>query len=434
MAHLGKYVATKYYINACRVNYLIKNKLDNSQTISQFRSSYKMDSNTSSRFDTLYDDSNYGLLRGLDTTKIKHPDLGIIKVDDGVINFIEEQIDKATGEFGQYFLLKDKIYKNIQDNIIKYLKERGDFSVSKINVAIDNGNTDVKVVAGIVGSEETKEFIFASKAKQESYLDVEKNTNDYIYIDEAELFFVGRKFDNAPATTRKAQKNNRPIFIYSICRAVQELGLNVDKVDVNIMLLNPIDELQDFEVLKQELEKCNDTICECRVGGQTLSTQINITNVRTIAEGVASWMTIEDTTGSDLLIDLGSKTLNWVLSNDDTIEIADTIQWGTDKYFEKLGIKYGLNLDEIKRVAGKKKFEHDSELFGVYLNEVISKVEADCKVKGFIGIDNIWFSGGGTTLAEIVGVDIESADESYKVIPEARMSNVRGAYEVMKGE
>lgn len=367
----------------------------------------------------------------------------VVKSENGGIRHYTE-VNKELLEIGLTLLEEfdpDYISKNLNFELMRRGFKMENNKIVKVeennivvDISIDNGNTDAKVVAGVAGLEEKKEFIFESKAKQESYSDVEKNTNDYIYIDGNELFFIGRKFDNAPSTTRKAQKNNRPIFLYSICRAIKELGLNVDKVDVNVMLSNPIDELQDFETLKQELEGCSNTICECRVDGQASTTQINIKSIKTIAEGVASWMTIEDTTGSDLLIDIGSKTLNWVLSNDDTIEIADTIQWGVNKYFEKLGIKYGLSLDEIKRVAGKKKFEHDEELFGVYLNEVISKVEADCKVKGFVGIDNIWFTGGGTELAEIIGVDIESADETYRVIPEARMSNVRGAFEMMKGE
>lgn len=396
MPRSGPYPSQKYFLDACRINYLIKYKLDNSQTISHFIKKYNMSTNTANRFDTVYDSNNNNLLKGLDTSKIKHPQLGLIEIDKKVLDFIEQQLDQTINEHGQEFEFKDDILKSIKENIINFLKNEGEIKMSNkaINLGIDNGNAEIKVCYG-----ENRTFKFDSKISTK-WSEYEVFDNNSIKIDDSEYFIIANPYDNFIKSEKKAKASKKPIFAFAIAKALEELEVAEDVATVNICMLNPVGENDDFEAIKSQVMELNGALLRYKTMDkkQWKEVMVNINNVSILAEGIASYLALDDVSNNVCLIDCGSKTTNYIMGNNGNIMDAGTINLGTDNYFRTMAGINRKDEDTIKEMIATGVIEHNSEEFGKVLMNILNEVSK--LATGFSKSNRIIMTGGGIALAE----------------------------------
>lgn len=422
----GVDVATKYYINACRINYLIKNRLDNTQTISQFINKYNMDNNTSSRFDTLYDKDNNNLLKGLDTSVIKHPSLGEIKIEKDIIDFIEVEIDKATKKHGQDFKLKDEVYKTIKDNIVNYLKDRGEISMSKKVLALDLGNNNVKVALN------GQAFSFVNKIERldnaEALADNEyiKMNDDYFY------YILGNVDSKFEKSASKKDKNFIPSLNYSAIRALVEAGEEVpSSLEVDIALLTPINQSSEKQEYIKKIKDNANNIVECRVDGKEYVVNIKINEVIPMLEGCSSAFLLDDLAGINTIVEVGSRTINIAKIVKNKFSFIECLEdMGSFNYYQALVAKINdrdITIDNIQDLIEVGLAEHDKDLLKAYLKKVLEETN---KISKYRTNNCVYFCGGTIELFKSQGLNFEKGN--IKIMENPVYSNVLGALKMME--
>lgn len=272
-----------------------------------------------------------------------------------------------------------------------------------INITVDLGNYNIK-------------YLGESKGMFSSRYDTKFNPNIEMFEriefnGETTCIGIGeyeREFN-------KANKNYLPQLFYAINKATNES-------DVNLCLLLPIGQMPNKKKIIDELKEKAFTYA---INGK--NKVVNINKVAILPEGFVSFYAFEETNEDTLIIDIGSRTINY----------SSFIQGKVEKSFtEKLGVlDLYTNIKEIENAAGGDYIEEDIErLVNMGKINVDSKVYLDFfkdilnRTKTRVNIKNyrVCFTGGGALLLK----SFIEANTPGIVHSDAVYANVLGAHKL----
>ena len=274
------------------------------------------------------------------------------------------------------------------------------------NAIVDLGNYNTKYLGENKG-------MFSSKISTtfnptaELYERIEFNgTTTYITVGQLE-----REYS-------KADKNYMPILLYAISKATTD-------TNINLCLLLPVNQLPNKERMIGELK------------GKSFNFEINgitrkvfIHNVAILPEGYVSYYSIDNAEKDDILIiDIGSRTVNYASFIDGRIEKSFTNKIGTYDFYSKVkelenskGEDYVE--EDIERLIKRGRIKVDHQLYLDFLKEILNYTKGQINIKNY----TVYFTGGGSLLLE----DYIRSNTPCKIHQDAVYSNVIGASNLCK--
>ncbi|MDB1947698.1 ParM/StbA family protein [Clostridium tertium] len=274
------------------------------------------------------------------------------------------------------------------------------------NVIVDLGNYNTKYLGENKGMFSSK-ISTAFNPNGEMFERVEFNgITTYITVGQLE-----REYS-------KADKNYMPILLYAISKATAS-------TNINLCLLLPVNQLPNKERMIRELKGKS---FEFRV--KNLTKKVFIHNVTILPEGFVSYYSINNIENDDILIiDIGSRTVNYASFIEGNIEKNFTNKIGTYDFYSRVKeIENSKGEDyieeDIERLIKRKKIQVEHKLYLDFLKEILNYTKGQINIKNY----TVFFTGGGSLLLQKY---IES-NTPCKVHKEAIYSNVIGAYNLCK--
>lgn len=271
------------------------------------------------------------------------------------------------------------------------------------NVIVDIGNYNFKYSGdcrGIFSSKYTTRF----EPNKEAYERVELNgITTLIGIGELE-----REFD-------KSKKNIIPQVLYAIAMATQYN-------QINLCLLMPINQIS----LKDKLIRC--------FQGKSFSFHINgevrwitINNCIVLPECQAAYYSLKNTSQYQLLIDIGSRTINWCAYQEGKLYNNGTEKLGIyDLYHRIMTIENAkgeeFNVECIEGQIKRGRIHVSNMVYKEFFIDVLNRIKTSVNLKDY---DVVFLGGGSLVLKPII-----SGIEDVMIHPEAIYSNVIGAENV----
>lgn len=314
------------------------------------------------------------------------------------------------------------------NKIITKLEGKGEVKSMNIKMAIDLGNNNVKVAVN------RQAFSFINKIER---LDNEEALadNEYIKMNDDYNYYILSNIDSKfEKSASKKDKNFIPTLNYAIIRALVEAGIEVeDKIEVDLALLTPINQASEKGEYIKKIKNNADNIIECRVGSKEYIANIKINNVIPVLEGCSSAFLLEDLSGINTIVDVGSKTINIakiVGGKFTNIECLDDL--GSFSYYQTLVNKINnrdITIDNVQDMIQFNIANHDKELLKVYAKKML---EESNKISKFKISNNVYFTGGTVELLRSQGLNFEK--NNIKIMDNPVFSNVLGALKVAGGE
>lgn len=422
-----QYYCNKYFYEGLRMHQLLKNPENKGLSYAEIARKNNIKTTPTmikNRFDTINDIDNPGKILEIKVDRLVRNTTGQVRnyipINEDLKNIAFELLDSG--------LDADYISKNIDvillrrnlkmenNNLVK-VEEKMD---KVVNIAIDNGNSEIKVCFG-----EDKTFKFESKISSK-WNEYEVFDNNAVKINDSEYFIIANPFDNFIKSEKKAKASKKPIFAFAIAKALEELNIVEDVVSVNVCMLNPVSENDDFEAIKEQVKELDSSVLRYKTKEKKVwkDVMVNISDVSIIAEGIASYMALDDVSKNICLIDVGSKTTNYVMGRDGNIMDAGTINLGTDNYFRAMAGINKKDEDTVKEMINTGEIEHNAEEFGKVIMNILNEVSK--VAQGFSKSNRIIMSGGGISLADELGIELGVEIVSYMDNPQ--FTNVKGAY------
>ncbi|WP_346889197.1 ParM/StbA family protein [Clostridium sp. UBA1056] len=216
----------------------------------------------------------------------------------------------------------------------------------------------------------------------------------------------------------KVNKNYMPILLYAISKATND-------VNINLCLLLPVNQLPNKEKMIGELK------------GKSFSFEINgqirkvfIHNVAILPEGYVSYYSIDNPDNDDILIiDIGSRTINYASFIEGNIEKNFTNKIGTfDFYYKVKELENSKGEDyveeDIERLIKRGKIHVSHQLYIDFLKEVLNYTKGQINIKNY----TVYFTGGGAKLLE----SYIKSNTPCRIHEDAVYSNVIGAFNLCK--
>ena len=271
-------------------------------------------------------------------------------------------------------------------------------------VVVDLGNYNVKYLADRKG-------IFSSKYSTK--FNANSDMFERIEID-GQLTFIGigeyeREFN-------KVEKNYLPLLLYAIDKATNES-------DINLCLLLPIAQMSNKDKLINEL-KGNTFIFDINGNNR----RININKVAVLAEGFVSYYSLEDKIEDILIIDIGSRTVNYSSFLDGKLEKSFTERIGVFDLYSTIkdieNSRGGDYLEEdIERLIKNNKIVVDSKIYLGFLKDILNRTKSKVNIKSYT---KVLFVGGGSVVLK----DYIEANTPASVVDDAIFTNVIGAHKL----
>lgn len=271
-------------------------------------------------------------------------------------------------------------------------------------VVVDLGNYNVKYLADRKG-------IFS--AKYSTKFNANSDMFERIEID-GQLTFIGigeyeREFN-------KVEKNYLPLLLYAIDKATNES-------DINLCLLLPIAQMSNKDKLINEL-KGNTFIFDINGNNR----RININKVAVLAEGFVSYYSLEDKIEDILIIDIGSRTVNYSSFLDGKLEKSFTERIGVFDLYSTIkdieNSRGGDYLEEdIERLIKNNKIVVDSKIYLGFLKDILNRTKSKVNIKSYT---KVLFVGGGSVVLK----DYIEANTPASVVDDAIFTNVIGAHKL----
>jgi plasmid segregation protein ParM len=274
------------------------------------------------------------------------------------------------------------------------------------NVIVDLGNYNTKYLGENKGMFSSK-ISTAFNPNGEMFERVEFNgITTYITVGQLE-----REYS-------KADKNYMPILLYAISKATTS-------TNINLCLLLPVNQLPNKERMTRELKgksfefKVKDSI-----------KKVFIHNVTILPEGFVSYYSISNIENDDILIiDIGSRTVNYASFIEGRIEKNFTNKIGTYDFYSRVKeIENSKGEDyieeDIERLIKRKKIQVEHQLYLDFLKEILNYTKGQINIKNY----TVFFTGGGSLLLQ----KYIECNTPCKVHKEAIYSNVIGAYNLCK--
>lgn len=274
------------------------------------------------------------------------------------------------------------------------------------NVIVDLGNYNTKYLGENKGMFSSK-ISTAFNPNGEMFERVEFNgITTYITVGQLE-----REYS-------KADKNYMPILLYAISKATTS-------TNINLCLLLPVNQLPNKERMTRELKgksfefKVKDSI-----------KKVFIHNVTILPEGFVSYYSINNVDKDDILIiDIGSRTVNYASFIEGNIEKNFTNKIGTYDFYSRVKeIENSKGEDyveeDIERLIKRKKVKVEHQLYLDFLKEILNYTKGQINIKNY----TVFFTGGGSLLLQKY---IEN-NTPCKLHEDALYSNVIGAYNLCR--
>ena len=313
------------------------------------------------------------------------------------------------------------------NKIIRVLEEKGEVNSMNIKMAVDLGNNNVKVAVN------RQAFSFVNKIERLDNAEALAD-NEYVKMNDDYNYYILSNIDSKfEKSSSKKDKNFIPTLNYSIIKALVEAGIEVeDKLEVDLALLTPINQSGEKSEYIDKIKNNSDNIVECRVNGKEYMANIKINNVVPMLEGCSSAFLLEDLSGINTIVDIGSKTINIgkiVGGRFSLIECLEDV--GSFNYYQSLVSKINnrdITIDNIQDMIQFGLANHDKDLLKSYLKKVL---EESNKVTKFKTNNNVYVTGGTVKLFKSQGLNFEKGN--IKVMDNPVYSNVLGALKAVGG-
>ena len=274
------------------------------------------------------------------------------------------------------------------------------------NVIVDLGNYNTKYLGENKGMFSSK-ISTAFNPNGEMFERIEFNgTTTYITVGQLE-----REYS-------KADKNYMPILLYAISKATAD-------TNINLCLLLPVNQLPNKERMITELKGKS---FEFKVKGSIR--KVFIHNVAILPEGYVSYYSIDNTENDDvLIIDIGSRTVNYSSFIEGKIEKSFTNKIGTYDFYSKVkemenskGEDYVE--EDIERLIKRGKIQVAHDMYLDFLKDILNYTKGQINIKNY----TVYFTGGGSKLLE----DYIKSNTPCNIHEDAVYSNVIGASNLCK--
>lgn len=314
------------------------------------------------------------------------------------------------------------------NKIIRVLDEKGEVNSMNIKMAVDLGNNNVKVAIN-----NGQAFSFVNKIERWDNVET-LGDNEYIKMNDDFNYYIISNIDTKfEKSSSKKDKNFIPTLNYSIIKALVEAGVSIeDKIEVDLALLTPINQSGEKSEYIDKIKNNSDNIVECRVNGKEYIANIKINNVVPVLEGCSSAFLLEDLSGINTIVDIGSRTINIakiVKGKFSTIECLEDI--GSFNYYQSLVSKINnrdITINNIQEMIEVGLANNDKDLLKSYLKKVL---EESNKVSKFNISNNVYFTGGTVELFKSQGLNFEKGN--IKIMDNPVYSNVLGALKAVRG-
>lgn len=255
-------------------------------------------------------------------------------------------------------------------------------------IIIDLGNTNTKVTDGV------REEVYPSTYSKDTEKFKEKLK--YVCINDEYTYF--QKGDYS-LTYNKVKKD----FTSSIAYAIAKITEDIDVLNVNLVLLLPIDQMKNQGELIEALQG-KELEYTARIN-KTMEKLVVINRVVVCPEGMSSWWTCsqEEKKNFMMLVDIGGRTTNIIGMKAGETSVLDTFDVGMLNLFERLKNKSGKNypLADIEHHIENKDITLLKKDKAEFLMEIIDQMN----VKRYFldNFDSVIFTGGGSAfLGEII--------------------------------
>ncbi len=213
----------------------------------------------------------------------------------------------------------------------------------------------------------------------------------------------------------KSDKNYLPGLLFAITQATNES-------DINLCLLLPLVQMNNSSRLINKLK--NTTFC-FMVNG--VARTININKVVVLAEGFVSQYMIDSNREDVLVIDIGSRTINYVTIVEGKTEYNHTEKLGVlDLYSNIKDIENSKGEDyveeDIERLIRNGRISVEGKVYVDFLKLILNRIQAKVNIKNY----KVYFVGGGALLLK---EHIEMNTPAI-VVNDAQFSNVLGAHKI----
>lgn len=410
----------KVMIDGFKTNFIINKNLTDNIAISNICKEYGFGNNPNSAFDKTTNEAGIPIF---DLSKFKKKETKEeIPISKSDYDFIMGAIDKL---YKVHNDMRKVDYKEIQKEIKNYLLERGNLTMKRTGICVDLGNNLVKVAI------EDKIFSFVNKIEIENSYEY-LGDNEWIRLNDDSYYYkisnIDSKFEKSAS---KKDKNFIPTLNYSVVRALIEANIEVpDEVTIDLAIMLPINQSSEKEAYINKIKENNENIVECRINGKEISTIVKINEVLPVLEGCASVFILEDKTGINSIIDVGSRTINICKIVNGKISKVDTIEeLGAFNYYSSLVKKINdrdITIDNIADMIEAGLAEHDKDLLLKYTKQVL---EESNKQVNFRTNNNVYFTGGTIKMIKNNGINFEKGN--IKVMQECVYSNVKGALKIL---
>lgn len=274
------------------------------------------------------------------------------------------------------------------------------------NVIIDLGNYNTKYLGENKG-------MFSSKISSD--FNPNGEMFERIEFNGATTYITVGQFEREYS---KVDKNYMPILLYAIDKATRD-------TNINLCLLLPINQLPNKERMIKELKGKNFNF---EVNGA--SKKIFIHNVAILPEGYVSYYSIDNSENDDILvIDIGSRTVNYASFIEGKIEKSFTNKIGTYEFYSKVKeIENSKGADyveeDIERLIKRGKIKVSHDMYLNFLKDVLNYTKGQINIKNY----TVYFTGGGSKLLE----NYIKANTPCNIHEDAIYSNVIGASNLCK--
>lgn len=244
-----------------------------------------------------------------------------------------------------------------------------------INVLVDIGNYNIKYLSEKKGSFSAK---YSTKFNPNSEMLQRINFNGettYIEVGEYE-----REFN-------KVNKNYLPLLFYAISNATEES-------DINLCLLLPIGQMTNKDKF---VNKLKNNSFNFSING--VPKTININKVVVLPEGLVSFYSMDSKGEDTLIIDIGSRTVNYASFVEGKIESNFTERIGVlDLYSSIKDIENAKGNDlieeQIERLIKNKRIIVEPKVYLDFFKDILNRTKAKVNIKNY----KVVFVGGGAIL------------------------------------
>ena len=273
---------------------------------------------------------------------------------------------------------------------------------------IDLGNFNIKYLGEEIG-------IFSSMY----HTNFEPNESAFNRIEvEGRKYYIG--VGNYSLEYTKANKECLiPQVLYAISKAN-----NGNNITTDLCLLLPIEQIPKKEEVIQLLQK---RFFGCEINGKTIN--IRIEKVIVLPECQVSRYSLDEASDDVLLLDIGSRTLNFAGYSNGNLVVNGTSRIGIINLYEKIMIIENAKgndyvLSDIEPQIRRKKIVVDSEIYVEFMKELLNSIKTKVSITKF---DVVFLGGGSLVLKDV----IETID-SVAIHNEPIYGSLLGALEVYK--